>query len=94
MSHPICIKCSSKAKVTSFHSLHQRGGVGQVGLWGSPTKVLQRDTVDGRVRWGPQFITQDPTDIGAHYCETTRGEYSINSLISHVNNGSRGVSGE
>lgn len=74
MSHPICIKCGSKAKVTSFHSVHQGGGVGQVGLRGSTAKVLQGDGVDRRVGWGPQFITQDPPYVGAHYCRRTRAE--------------------
>lgn len=93
MSYPICIKCSSKAKVTSFHGIYQRAGVSQVGLWRSTTKVLQRDTVDSRVSRSSQLITQDPTYIGAHNCNTTRGETcrgeeNVNSLISNINHSS------
>lgn len=77
MSYPICIKRSSKAKVSSFHSIHQRDGVSQVGLWRSATKILQGHTVDSRVSWGPQLITEDPTYIRAHHYNTSWEEKRI-----------------
>lgn len=90
MSHPICIKCSSKAKFTSFHGIYQSAGIGEVGLWRTTTKVLQRDTVDSRVSRSSQLIAQDPTYIGAHNCGR-RGEERKN--LSNIYNSSWGIYG-
>lgn len=93
VSHPICIKCSSKAEVASFHSVHQGGSVGQVGLGGSTAKVLQRDAVDSGVRWGSQFFTEDPAHVGTHHCETTRAEDGAMGASADISGGSRGSAG-
>lgn len=66
-THSICIKGGSKTKLSSFHGVGERSGVRQVGVRVLAPKVLQRNTVHGRVGRSAQLITEDPPDVWAHH---------------------------
>ncbi len=57
-THPIAIKCCTKIILFVSHAVNQICSVGEVRIWVLTPKVLQWDTVDGRIGRAAQLLTE------------------------------------
>lgn len=57
-TNPIAIKGGAEIIFPFFHAVHQIGSVSEVGIRVLTSKVLQRDTVDGRVGRTAQLLAE------------------------------------
>lgn len=67
-THPIPIKCSTKIIMSIFHAVNQICCIHKVRIGVLTSKVLHRDTVNGRTGRTTQLITQDLRHIWSNHC--------------------------
>lgn len=66
-TNPIAIKGCTKIIFPFFHAVHQICSVSEVRIGVLTSKVLQWDTVDGRVGRAAQLLTEYSPHIRSHH---------------------------
>lgn len=73
-THPITIKCRTKVILSISHAVNQICSVSEVRIWVLTPKILQWDTVDGRIGRTAKFLTEYSPHIRSYHWGADRDD--------------------